>query len=479
MATTTTTYTTPGTYKWTAPFTGSLSVQCVAGGGGGGGQSSTNDWGCGGGGGEYAAELTNTVTAGNVYTIVVGAAGTAGASSGGGNGGTGGNSSFTGTGATTVTANGGGGGAGSEATAGATTGGGAGGSGSTNSVHNSGGTGGGGTSKSDGGGGGGSSGGSGSAGNNGAQATSSSGGAGGAAVTGGGPGGNGGDATSGSPPSSGPGGGGGGACGGIEEETVAGGAGYAGQVTISYTTPTGPFVVQQATGTATNTTGVNSLTLGAQTTSGNAVLVIAGALSSTGEPTINSCKLGGVTDNFAYWGGPSVDSSDSEAGVVYWLDPGCAGGQTAISVSLFGTTGTYYNVAVAYEVGNLPATAAKAEDVANANPQVAAGSSWTSGTTGTTAQASEIWFGCVIVESASATITGPGGNWTNTTVTVASHVSMMTGFEVVSSSGAASYAGSLSTSELWSSSIGTLKALSGSPPQPVIVLQAVRNAAYY
>jgi hypothetical protein len=231
-ATFTATYTTSGTFTWVAPEgVTSASVQCWAGGGGGGGSNNASDWGCGGGGGEYAAELTNSVTAGDSYTVTVGAAGTAGSSSGG-NGGTGGNSTFSGTGATTVTAHGGAGGTGEYDTAGATSGGGAGGSGSSNSAHYSGGTGGGAGGKDDGGGGGAGSGGTGSAGNNGGESTTSTGGAGGTAVTGGGAGGTGGnDNDPGTAPSSGPGGGGGGA----GTEGGAGGAGYAGQVVITWT----------------------------------------------------------------------------------------------------------------------------------------------------------------------------------------------------------------------------------------------------
>ena len=219
---------------WPAPAGVTVAqVECI-GGGGGGGQGGTVAGGGAGAGGEYAAELTNTVVGGDSYTVTIGAGGTG---STGSNGGAGGTTSFSGTGATTVTAHGGSGGTDEGA-------GGAGGTGSTNSVVHAGGAGGkdGGTSKTDGGGGGGGSGGSGAAGNAGGNSSSSSGGTGGAAVTGGGKGGAGGaSGSAGSAPSSGPGGGGGGGGGGTSTDN--GGAGFHGQVTITWANPAVPAPV--------------------------------------------------------------------------------------------------------------------------------------------------------------------------------------------------------------------------------------------
>jgi hypothetical protein len=227
-ATFTATFTTAGTFTWVAPAgVSTVSVQCWGGGGGGAGGGSQGNGA--GGGGEYATELTNTVVAGDSYTVTVGAAGTA---PGGSNGGAGGNSSFSGTSATTVTAHGGGagvvnGGSGS-----------AGGTGSSNSVHYNGGAGSDNAGEVGGGGGGGGSGGTSGAGNSGGAPSGNTGGSGAVAVTGGGPGGNGSNGTTsasnGSAPSSGPGGGGGGS-GGTSTGTPSGGTGYAGQVVITWT----------------------------------------------------------------------------------------------------------------------------------------------------------------------------------------------------------------------------------------------------
>ncbi len=75
------TYSTPGTYIWTAPAgVTSVCVVCIGGGGGGGvGGIPYNGYNSGGGGGGGLAYLNNyPVTSGSTYTVVVGAGGTRG-----------------------------------------------------------------------------------------------------------------------------------------------------------------------------------------------------------------------------------------------------------------------------------------------------------------------------------------------------------------------------------------------------------------
>lgn len=214
------TQTAAGTYTWVSPVTGTVRVQCWAGGGGGGGSISNS--GSGGGGGEYAEEPALSVVAGTAYTVVVGAPGAGVANGTGGNGA---NSTFA---TTSVVAHGGGGGAANGGAAGA------GGTGSANTTHHDGGAGGLGAAVSTAaGGGGGSSGGTASAGNAGGAHADPNGGAAGAAVSGGGIGavGTNTDLGAGLAPVSGPGGGGGGSAG--SGVSVAGGAGWAGQVIIT------------------------------------------------------------------------------------------------------------------------------------------------------------------------------------------------------------------------------------------------------
>jgi RHS repeat-associated protein len=168
-------YNTPGTWTWTSPLTGTLTVQAWGSGGGGSGYSTAPGGGYGGGGGGYAKE-TVSVIAGDNYSIVVGAGGSGGTSQGA-SGTAGGNSTFALGSTTYLTAGGGGGGSNtSDGAAGIYSG--------TGVTGYDGGTGGGpGTPTYNPGGGGGGGAGSGGNGGGGGSGTSSSGGAGGSAGT--------------------------------------------------------------------------------------------------------------------------------------------------------------------------------------------------------------------------------------------------------------------------------------------------------
>ncbi|MCG3147259.1 MAG: hypothetical protein PCFJNLEI_00698 [Verrucomicrobiae bacterium] len=201
-------FTTPGSTNWTAPAN-VTSITVETWGGGGGGRNVTFAVGGGGGGGAYARVNSFTVTPGNIYSLIVGA--------GGGGNAAGGNSSFN---SSTCVAAGGAAGSTSAGGAGGTT------SASTGDVKFAGGSGSVGQAFGYGGGGGG-----GSAGTNSVGTSASGTATGAAAVEGGGPGGNGNAFGDGSAPTSGPGGGGGGAA---SFGSANGGAGYAGQVRITY-----------------------------------------------------------------------------------------------------------------------------------------------------------------------------------------------------------------------------------------------------
>lgn len=174
-------WTTAGTYSFTAPAGVTSVTASVIGAGGGGGGGNPNYGGGGAGGGEYAQQVIN-VTPGNNYTVNVGAGGLGGAA--GVSGSAGGISTFAGDTAS-VTAHGGSGGGSAATNANGV--GGAGGTGSTNTTHFNGGAGVTGATGNYGGGGG-SSAGSSSSGNK------ASGSTGGVAPAGGGPGGDGGQA---------------------------------------------------------------------------------------------------------------------------------------------------------------------------------------------------------------------------------------------------------------------------------------------
>jgi hypothetical protein len=222
-ATATDTFSSPGAFTWDAPAgvtTGAVGT--TAGTSAGGGATGSGAVGGGAGGAEWAFEPEVPFTPGNPYGGFVGAGGI-GVSGADGNAGQ--NSYFTGDGGVLVEAN-----TGQPGHANGTPG--PGGTGSLNTQHSGGGAGAAGVASSHGGGAG-SAGGPISAGNPGSGAT------GGAAVSGGGKGGNGQTASSGNGTAgSAPGGGGGGAR--SSGTAKAGGNGAAGQVSITYASPT-PF----------------------------------------------------------------------------------------------------------------------------------------------------------------------------------------------------------------------------------------------
>jgi hypothetical protein len=220
-----------------------------------------------------------------------------------------------------------------------------------------------------------------------------------------------------------------------------------------------PAVVQSVTGTATNTTGVLDLTLPSPTTLGNTVAVLVAAISSGGEATPASATLGGAAGNFTLID-PASFSDDGDT-LSAWLDPGCAGSQTALAISSYGGAATYYLAAAAYEISGLEGSPL---DVAAYSFGTGSGS-W-SVTGSATAQASEIWLGAVAALDASsaATLTGPGSPWTDTVqVTAGDQCALMAGCQITSSAGTPDYDGSVSLaftgSVLWVASLITLKAI--------------------
>ena len=275
-------YSTAGTYTWTAPAgVTSVTVECWGAGGGGGALA-----GGGGGGGAYSLQSV-AVTPGNNYSISVGSGGAGAANGTSAGGSNGGDSSF----ASLVLAKGGTGGGGYNLP------GGAGGSGSagSGSTKYSGGTGG----QYDGGrggGGGGSSAGTAANGNTGGTPTGAT------APSGGGAGGNGGLTTGGAVGSTpGGGGGGGGGC-----SDCAGGNGAAGKVVITYSSSSSGGVSVSVTdfgavgdGVTDNKSAINAAIAAAGPKSvvkfGPGTFITTGDINSPGAGTIIRGEGPGVT----------------------------------------------------------------------------------------------------------------------------------------------------------------------------------------
>lgn len=210
--------------------------------------------------------------------------------------------------------------------------------------------------------------------------------------------------------------------------------------------------------------GTLTITLDAATTAGNGVIVFLAASGTTANPTsVTSVTLGGVADNFSQistFGG----SSDAAIGSV-WLDLGCAGGQTSVDITTTGGTGTLAVTASVYEWAGLYPVSPFDQ---TANSVSSGSSSWTSTATPTTTQASEVWIGGVFTTvSSPGTITGPSSPWTNLSQVSQTQGSFedrwMSGWQVVSSTGAATYSGTVSPSSQWICKVATFRLDTGGP----------------
>jgi hypothetical protein len=145
-----------------------------------------------------------------------------------------------------------------------------------------------------------------------------------------------------------------------------------------------------------------------------------------------------------------------------WTDPDCAGGNATVSCSV--TNGglvimqvfEFAGVAASSPVDGSPASAVSALQV----------SSWSSGATGT-ASAGDLVIGasCGFSGSGAYTLTGPGGSWTNEAYIATSlssiWVRLITGYQVLSGSGAATYSGTSSHAQAYGAAAIALKASGG------------------
>lgn len=181
-------------------------------------------------------------------------------------------------------------------------------------------------------------------------------------------------------------------------------------------------------GSNTSTGGV-TVTLGANTTAGNCLV----ALISGTNGTVSGVKLGGAAGNWALQA-----SNTTACDVEIWADPNCAGGQTSVAVT--SSTGGGITCQV-YEFSGV-VLASPLDKTANNS---ASSTSWTSTATATTTLASEAWVGVVGTADSGLTLSGPASPWNNSSSLTATskggNVQSLSGYQITSSTGAATYAG--------------------------------------
>src|ERR1700693_150975 len=204
-----------------------------------------------------------------------------------------------------------------------------------------------------------------------------------------------------------------------------------------------PAFVQSVQGDSS--TSPLTLALPNPTTAGNC-LVVCIATETTGgtNPSVSGVTLGGAAGNFASL--LSAGTSTTEAITGIWADPNCAGGQTSVAVSFTGGSSPQYFASV-MEFSGLAATIAGLPDKSTSVNAGSASSSWSSGSTATTSQASQVWAGMVATDS--VTITGPASPWVNAAQLTLSASDFMSGYQIRSATGAAAYAGTLSPAQFY------------------------------
>lgn len=219
-----------------------------------------------------------------------------------------------------------------------------------------------------------------------------------------------------------------------------------------------PSLVQSASASGTSGTSL-AVTLGSPVTAGNCLVACAGATMASVNPTVSGVTLGGSSaDN---WAAAETAYSSSDANAAIWADPGCAGGATSVTISLAGGSGGFA-VALAWVMewsGIVSVSPVDAVAAGNGNS-----GTWSSGTSGTTAQPSEVVIGCACAQASPA---GPGAPWTNLAVLSQANSIitdyLIAGYQVASAAGTFTYSGTVSSAK-WGAALVTLRAAASNAP---------------
>lgn len=235
-------------------------------------------------------------------------------------------------------------------------------------------------------------------------------------------------------------------------------------------------LVQHTSATAqftSGTSGTITATFGSNTAVGNC-LVAAFSVGCDGTHflvTVSSVKTGANAEN---WALAVSQTGDAFAQAFIYVDPSTGGGATQVNVTIaFGATAsTSESLCIlvdVYEVSGI--VAASPVDKTSSGHNLT--SSWSSGATATTTNPIEFWVGTCANSPALAnttqTLTGPSSPWTNETSLVSSaqqggtvaadkfFTYQLSGFQIRSATGTATYNGTSTASSDWGAAVVTLK----------------------
>lgn len=208
--------------------------------------------------------------------------------------------------------------------------------------------------------------------------------------------------------------------------------------------------IQTAQGSATSGSTV-SATFGSGTTGGASIIAL---VSNQSGRTVTSIALTGSSDTFTQ--AESVLEGTFGEDSEIWIDLSDASGHTQVVVTFSGTIADAELTIIEWPAGISSATA----DKVNSGTSTSGVTAWSSGSTGTLTQPSEIAFGVVTVntEGGADTLTGPGSPWTNLAqINAAAGISQLAGYQQTSTTAALTYNGTSSVSVAYAACIATFK----------------------
>lgn len=211
-----------------------------------------------------------------------------------------------------------------------------------------------------------------------------------------------------------------------------------------------PTLVQSKSGTATSGTSL-TITLTSSTTAHNCLVVNFGSTASTTNPNVSGITIGGSADHFTR---ARQNNAAAVANADIWVDRDCVGGQTSVVVTFSAGTGTGIGIGCWVEEWSGVDTSSPVDAV---NGATGTSTTWSSGSTGTLAQASEVVTGCVFAFS--TTLTTPAAPWTELgTLTAGTNNRFAAGWQVVSATTAQTFNSTTTGTSDWAAVVVTLKA---------------------
>ena len=211
------------------------------------------------------------------------------------------------------------------------------------------------------------------------------------------------------------------------------------------------------------------------TTAGNCVVVFIFTYALASQTiTTTGITLGGSAGNFQQ--AISVQTTPVGGDTDYlaaWIDPDCAGGQTAIVASVTNATWQGIYTGTGLIIMELSGVAASFPlDVTSASPPGATGSVANSGTTAGTSVAGEMALGAAIDAE---TFTAGDSSYTN--VTMGSPISCLAGYMPVPSAGTGvSYTADCNVDNVYAAIVFALKPTAAAPP-PSVTTTSLPSAA--